>query len=282
MIHQQESPEKVHPLPRSLEILRSLEFPRKIGILERLYGPILSSQGGRALVKLHNGIFWEVDLNDATHRWMIYQDYEGPLQMRWLKKWLSKGGVFVDSGANIGQMVASLSFLPNVRTLAFEPAKSARAWLRKCLSLYPEWDIEVIPMGLSDSEAESSLQLDGAQSTLRQDWYQSKELSKETISLTRLDAFTISHNIERIRLWKLDVEGHEVEAVKGARELLARKRIDAIMIECQTATLPELLDIFQPAGYSLFKIANSGLTPLSRLPWKNSFFGNLIAIPGRI
>ena len=38
--------------------------------------------------------------------------------------------------------------------------------------------------------------------------------------MTTLDLFAEQHNIERIRLWKLDMEGYEPQALAGAQALL--------------------------------------------------------------
>lgn len=199
-------------LPASLLLLRSLPLPRKLGILERIYGARLSSRGV-AKVLLSNGCTWTVDLSDITHRWLVYGDYEGSLQMRWLRRWLSSGGVFIDSGANIGQMIVSLGRLEGVKTFAFEPVTSERSWLLQCLMLYPEWPVTVLPLGLSSSIQQLTIRIAGGRSTLRTDWYLSQHLEEEVIDLVTLDSFAESHGLRRIRLWKLDMEGHEIQAL---------------------------------------------------------------------
>ena len=108
------------------------------GTGESVYVNSLQQQAaalGKATVKCTNGHIWTLDLGEVTHRWLVYGDYEGPLQMNWLRNWLSQegGGVSVDSGANIGQYVVSLSHLPGVQTFAFVP-KNIRYRQKTCQS----------------------------------------------------------------------------------------------------------------------------------------------------
>jgi len=266
-------------LPIGLAFLRSLALPRKLGFLEKIYGKNLASCG-IATVRLANGYVWTIDCADVTHRWLVYGDYEGPLQMGWIKGWLSAGGVFIDSGANIGQMVVSLSHLPGVQTWAFEPVASERAWLQSCLERYSEWRVHVIPCGLSDLKQERMIRLAGGRSTLRTDWYLSRELAEESVELITLDSFAESQNLNRIRLWKLDMEGHEVEALAGARKLLSAQRIDALLIEVQTSTIPEIVEQLSYSGYCLYRLEALGkLQSIVEAESVNGFNGNFIALP---
>lgn len=271
--------EQADSLPVGLSVLRHLPIPRKLGMLERIYGEKLACRGKSTLI-LSNGHVWTLDLADVTHRWLVYGDYEGFRQMTWLKRWLSCGGVFIDSGANIGQMVVSLSYLEGVQTFAFEPVSTEREWLESCLERYPDWAVSVLPYGLSDRRQQLSIRLAGGRSTLRTDWYRSQQLAEEKIDLLTLDEFSQTHGINRIRLWKLDMEGHEVQALAGAQKLLAARRIDALLIEAQTNTIPLISTILAPAHYSLYTIITPArLARVTDTDQPQSFSGNLLALP---
>ncbi|MCP9927896.1 FkbM family methyltransferase [Cyanobium sp. CH-040] len=262
-----------------LAFLRSLPLPHKLGLLERLYGRRLAGRG-LCTISLANGHLWMLDLEEVTHRWMVYGDYEGPLQMGWLKQWLSTGGVFVDSGANIGQMVVSLSSLPGVRTLAFEPVQSERQWLERCLTRFPAWQVTVVPLGLGEQEGGATIRLSGGRSTLRTDWYSNRVMKEEQIQLTSLDIYAQNHGIDRIRLWKLDMEGYELQALMGAKRLLSEGRIDALMIETQASALPGIQDQLSLGGYRLMCLDSPAqLRPFQLSHWPADYSGNLIALP---
>ena len=54
---------------------------------------------------------------------------------------------------------------------------------------------------------------------------------QEIVQVTTVDALAEKHSLRHIAFLKLDLEGHELEALKGAKELLERKAIDAIAFE---------------------------------------------------
>jgi len=72
------------------------------------------------------------------------------------------------------------------------------------------------------------IQCDGPRSTLRNDWFQSKNLDREVIQIRRLDDVLKQAQINEVQLWKLDVEGAEYDALVGARDYLESHRIKHI------------------------------------------------------
>jgi FkbM family methyltransferase len=53
----------------------------------------------------------------------------------------------------------------------------------------------------------------------------------EEIKLTTIDGYCTRNKIERIHFLKLDIEGHEVKALEGAKQLINNKKIDFIQFE---------------------------------------------------
>jgi FkbM family methyltransferase len=131
-----------------LRFLRRFTFPKKLGLLGKLYGQTLAREGV-VWVKTSAGPVWKLDLRNSTHRWIVFGDYEGPGFIRWARRWVRENSVVVDSGANIGQVLLYLA--PQIKTgkyLAFEPFPPAREWLRECLSKHPEWPVQIEEFGL--------------------------------------------------------------------------------------------------------------------------------------
>jgi FkbM family methyltransferase len=261
-------------LPFGLGLLRHLPIPHKLGVLERLYGDRLK-RNGIAWVSTSTRVLWKLNLADVCERWIVYGDYEGPGQMRWLRRWLSRGGTVIDSGANIGQVLLYLAPQPGVRWFAFEPLPVAADWLDECLALYREWSVEVVRSGLSDSAGTVHLQVDGARSTARMDWYKTKNLETLALPMTTLDRFLDEHGLDRVRLWKLDVEGHELNALEGARRHLEGHRIDAILIEL--TDFDGVSRVLGDCGYVLHRIDRHGSA--RRFAGSDRPGGNLLALP---
>ena len=249
-------------------------MPRKLGLLERLFGQRLAREG-IAWVEASNGMVWKLDLAHPCERWIVYGDYEGPAQMGWLRRWLNRGGVVIDSGANIGQMALYLAPLPGVELFAFEPLPSAADWLDECLARYPKWAVRVIRKGLSSADETVIMQVDGARSTTRTDWYRQQHLQTLSLPMTTLDSFLDENRIPEVKLWKLDVEGHELQALEGARRHLERQRIAAILVELSGG--PEPRRLFADYGYALYRFGRrGGLVPVTAA---DTALGNLLALP---
>lgn len=261
-------------LPLSLRLLRRVSFPRKLGLLDRLFGKRLSQHGIR-WVKTAAGPVWKLDLSDECHRWIVYGDYEGPLQMRWVRHWLRNGDVIIDSGANIGQMLLYFASTAQTRILAFEPLPSARLWLLECLALQSGWNVAVLDCGLGEGSHTVTLQVCGSLSTTRLDWYSTRALDTIEIQVESLDSKLEALGVERVRLWKLDMEGGEPSAIRGARNSLQSRRIEAVLVESNPGSFAELSACFEAVGFALFEISRRGeLRIATGCEW-----GNLLALP---
>jgi len=246
-------------LPFFLKILRKFDFPKKLGILEYLYGAYLHKEGV-CWVVCSNEVKWKLNLTDACHRWIVFGYYEGGLGIRYAASQLQKGSVYVDSGANVGQWLLYLGGIPGLKTLAFEPVDSERKWLKECLSDQPKWDYEIVSCGLGSEKTQSEIQVDGSRSTLNMNWYAAKGLQKMTISIQRLDDVLREKNISKVDFWKLDVEGAELEALKGAKEMLNKQKIKCIYFECHPTNYKAIIELMNLYGYSVFDLRKVGVT----------------------
>jgi FkbM family methyltransferase len=246
----------VMELSRWLRFFRGLPLPRKLGTLERVFGESLSKHGV-VWVTASNGVLWKLDLADPLHRWIVFGDYEGSRQMDWIRSWLSSGGVVIDSGANIGQMLLYVALLPSVQVHAFEPVSETADWLADCVGRYPAWDVRIVREGLSSKNGVIEVQVDGARTTSRLDGYQGKSLPGGEIRVKRLDDYAEEAGIERVRLWKLDVEGGEPEAIAGAERLLRCKAIDAILVEVSAAG-NKIVSLLSSYGYAIYSVRRFG------------------------
>ena len=245
-------------LPVGLGLLRKLALPKKLGLLEFLYGSALATREIE-WVQCSNGITWKLDLRDPTHRWIVYGDYEGGIGISFAKNALKDGGVFVDSGSNIGQWLLYLGSIPNVRALEFEPVESQRLWLEECLDRQTDWQCKTFPWALGAKESETEIQCDGARSTLRPDWYKIKNLHKQSIKIKRLDDILEEEAVNHVELWKLDVEGAEYDALLGATGYLASQRIKRLYFECHHSSYLLSKKLLFECGYRLYDLTESGL-----------------------
>lgn len=259
------APERPVPLPLGLRWMRRLNFPRKLGICERLYGGALTNNGV-SWVRTAAGPVWKLDLRNPTHRWIVYGHYEGPSFFAWARRHLRADAVFVDSGANIGQMIVNLAALmPDGRIVAFEPGRAAAAWLRECLTV-TNLPVEVFPMALGASAGTAFLR-DGAAESIHGAQSQISDSEGEPISIVALADFVARSGIPRIDLWKLDVEGYEIPALQGAAPLLRSGHIGAIYAELTGGNGERISRYLSEFGYRCYLLDAAGRArPATHLP----------------
>jgi len=243
-------------LPFFLETIRKYDFPKKLGILEALYGRRLA-KSGLCWVECANGIRWKLDLTDSCHRWIVFGKYEGGAGIDYAASYLKNGGVYVDSGVNIGQWLLYLGSLPNLHCVAFEPVASQREWLQECLSYQNKWKVDIVSSGLGSQDFETEIQINGSRSTLHMDWYVDKALPKTTVAIKRLDRILADKRILHVDFWKLDVEGAELDALKGAQNLLETQSIKCIYFECHPSNYQEICKFLALFNYRVFDLKGS-------------------------
>ena len=143
--------------------------------------------------------------------------------------------IVLDVGANIGNWSQSFAeVFPKSQIVAFEPGASAFKVLGSRFQGKP--NIRCVNVGLSDRDAEVTLFSDSEASGLsslnqrRLEHFSIKFDKQETIRVTELDSW-ISSNPEYSTpmILKLDVEGHELSVLAGAKETI--KNIQLVQFE---------------------------------------------------
>lgn len=147
------------------------------------------------------------------------------------------GGVIVDAGANVGSYTQALikSGIPFKKIVMIEPAPALNARLNDLANHYPEIAFEPIAVGAEPGSLDLYFDHEGSGlaslyqrdvSHVGVDMNQSVRVPVDT-----LDSIASKYAFEIIDYLKLDLEGHELEALKGAKKLLEEKRIRAITFE---------------------------------------------------
>ncbi|MBD2357538.1 FkbM family methyltransferase [Tolypothrix sp. FACHB-123] len=248
---------KTVSLPIPLTWIQPIDFQHKLGICERLFGKAISSEG-ICWVKTGSGISWKLDLANPTHRWIVYGKYEGAAFLNWAQKFLPTDAIIVDSGANIGQMLMYLAqWIPQGKILAFEPGNEAAKWLEECLTIHTSLPVEIIRAGLGASPAQLHLNNIGA-SIGHGAWNQISETEGEIIQIVSLADELANRSMTKVDLWKLDVEGYEIPALKGAESLLKEQRIKAIYAELIGNNGQQIRNYLAQFGYYCYLFDSHG------------------------
>jgi len=173
------------------------------------------------------------------------------------------GDTALDVGANIGyvSLVLALSTGPRGRVFCFEPNPSLLPTLRANVDNWSSLDaapIQIETIALSDHNGEGVLGFPDDYATNR--GLASLELKNGGIPvcIRRLDSL----EIDRPRIMKVDVEGHEAAVFGGAERLLARKLIRDILFEEHEPYPTKSQKILLEHGYHIFRLTGSAWRPM--------------------
>jgi FkbM family methyltransferase len=146
--------------------------------------------------------------------------------------------VILDVGANIGQSVTRYRWLfPEAVIHSFEPVPEAFEELRRRAA--DDVNAHVWPLAVSDvtgtvrfnsNRMSDTSSLLATRADQADDIYLGTQAVLEVASTT-LDEFCSAHNIRRVAILKLDVQGGEALVLRGARQLLQRQALDLILTE---------------------------------------------------
>jgi FkbM family methyltransferase len=172
--------------------------------------------------------------------------------------------VVIDVGAHAGQFSKLFAKMaPRGRVYAFEPSAYARSILTRSLAFNRLNHVKVVPMGLSDAPGELILHtpikarggLGFGIAHFGDDGEDSRDTVDQIVPLTTLDAFAQQEGLSRLDFLKADVEGWEVNVLKGGLATLAKHR-PALFLEISDASLAragakptDIWDILRPLGY---------------------------------
>ena len=174
---------------------------------------------------------------------------------------LPPGGTAIDAGANIGIFTANFSRAvgPTGRVIAVEMMPETAISLRQTIALNDLGNVELVEMALSD-EAGKVLDIGmpdashfGQASIIRNLDGRGRSIS---VMATTLD--DVTKGLERIHIMKMDLEGAELLALRGARRTL--QITDAILYEVAEDDA-EIDRIFSNNGYRIRRI--DGLNKLA-------------------
>lgn len=183
--------------------------------------------------------------------------------------------VVFDVGANKGDYSLEILsvFKSNVNLYCFEPSKKTFDLLKSNLSGYENVKMYNLGLGKSNETAilYSNENASGMSSIFnrRLDHFDSKLENKEEIKLERIDSFCRNNNINHIHLLKLDVEGNEMNILKGAENLIRSNSIDFIQFEfgaCNIDSKTFFQDFFYFLNprYKIYRILKNGLVLINR------------------
>lgn len=178
----------------------------------------------------------------------------------------------MDVGANVGDVaVAALKSYANAQVICFEPVKSTFDVLTKRIEPFSR-RCHLFNFALSDTEKTGTINITshhGANSISPQASFHQdcnphvREIGKEHIRLIRLDDCAAKLPSQKIDIMKIDVEGHEINVLKGGVNFISNN-VDVIIIEISfmrdhspnDQAVFEIFSLLKVAGFYLVNVVD--------------------------
>jgi FkbM family methyltransferase len=154
-----------------------------------------------------------------------------------------------DVGANEGQSAREfLRHFPTARIFSFEPTPATFRQLSQFALTQPRIKAVNVALGKTSGKAEFNENAFHQTNSLllaspRGEEYLGPAVTdfqrKIEVELTTLDEFCRKESVEEIDLLKLDVQGFELSVLKGARHLLATRKVGCLVLEVSFIPLYE-------------------------------------------
>jgi len=208
-------------------------FPREHGkysILTRLYFPWFGASAPKQHVfRTSHGFLLNGDLTEYLQAWIyVFGSYELPT-VRLIRSYLQPGDVAVDVGAQIGYLtlVMATSASRQTSVLSFEPESGNITRFKANMNLNSIENVLLIEKAASEHEGILRLYLSadenaGTHSTVFVEGNVSETFVE--IPSTTLDAAVRALGKDRVDLVKVDVEGGEIDVIRGADSILENHR----------------------------------------------------------
>ena len=158
-----------------------------------------------------------------------------------------------------------------VSIYSFEPSPFTFSQLQSALQEIGNEKVHLVNMGMGNVKKSKELHIthDGAgTNSLYKRRLEGLGVSydkSETIQITTVDTYCSENNISHINFLKIDVEGHELAVVEGAKAMLQRGAIDYIQFEYGGCWIDsrilfmDMYDLLTGFGYVVGKIMPSGI-----------------------
>jgi FkbM family methyltransferase len=177
--------------------------------------------------------------------------------------------IIFDVGANKGQYTSNLLKLGGQKSLkiyCFEPAKKSYQILKK--TFLNKSNIYCINLALGEKDGFRILEYNKPFSGTASFYaYSEDAIYKERVRITSVDNFCKKHGINHIHFLKLDVEGNELNCIKGCIGMIKKNAIDYIQFEFSeynTNSRVFLKDFFQllEDEWRFYRVTKYSLVPV--------------------
>jgi FkbM family methyltransferase len=238
-------------------------------------------------VRIDSGIYLEVDLTSAIGREIYYHGSYEPELADFLRRSLEPGMVFIDAGANLGEFSLRAARLvgPTGRVFALEASPETARHLERNVQINRLRNVRVIQAALCEAETPQAFHLGRGRDSGSSSLSPPHDYMGETLTVdgVRLDLLALRESLTRVDCIKLDVEGAELMALRGATALLSGPNPPVIVFEYNPDVsrragwgLSDIGHLLGGFGYSLHYLGRNGIGVRVTTTDRNC---NVVALP---
>jgi FkbM family methyltransferase len=200
---------------------------------------------------------------DISYKYGVYaEDYVNCFFKN--KLGLKPGGIMLDIGANIGWYSVVMSKECQLKVYAFEPHPFNYSMLKENIRINNANNIHAFQNAIADQEGRMKLHVYKSYNMGRHSLVDHGKTGKyHEVDTISIDGFMKKQGMENepVELFKIDIEGFEMAALRGARNTLRRTRY--VFSEFSPAIMKtigespaEYVDLMQGLGFSGYIIDN--------------------------
>lgn len=202
--------------------------------------------------------FWCSNPNDAIQGSLLKGELWDREELDRVTAMLADGDVIADVGTNVGNHAVYFAHcFPASKIFVFEPNDEAADLLVRNLDANNCTNVDrtFIGAGLSDKNTEAVSWRGGANNLGNSKLMDMSEADRvkrnpKNFNLTRLHRGDEVFADQKVDFIKIDVEGHELEALEGLRATIMRDR-PLLFVESQNSNLEAFHKIIDELGYAL-------------------------------
>ena len=213
---------------------------------------------------------WDSDTNGVGHsQWLMdhgnVSTIEADTCIRALEG-IPQPRIF-DIGANIGTFTTWMAAVfPGGRVYSFEPQRAVFQMLTGNVAINNLYNVYTYNMGLGAEDTYIEFQepnyfkhCDFGTFTLNTTEYVERTDDTMVVEIRTVDSFMSTYQIDRVDLLKIDVEGMDLDVLRGAHNTI-RKFLPKIFIEHSNNVVSikdQILEVLDPYGYACEVVGNN-------------------------
>jgi|GEM_PF-1073781 len=206
----------------------------------------------------HSRLLLPLNLGDWVQYWMFMDGaYEAEL-VDFLKPYV-QGKVFFDVGANVGNYTLTLA-KDATKIFSFEASPSNARILESFINRTRLSNIELINVAVKDKSGNTISIFISPDATGNYSQFFDYGHGSETVTSISLDDFISKRNIDKVDVIKMDIEGGEFDAIRGAEKLINRDH-PLLLVEFNSSIadyagwkLQDLYDYIVSFGYKAYEL----------------------------